>query len=68
MQADRIRAILARNPHWGPQTVATALRTTPGTIRQVASREQIKFMDRYDVESYADMLKARLEAGDGQTV
>lgn len=66
MQADRIRAILARNPHWGPQTVATALRTTPGTVRQVASREQIRFMDRYEVEAYADGLKAKLEAGDGE--
>jgi DNA-binding CsgD family transcriptional regulator len=50
----RILALLAENPHWGPQTVARAAGTTARTVRVTASNKKIKFMDRYQVEEWID--------------
>lgn len=61
MQHERIRDILKRRPYWGAQTIAKALGTTPQTVRVVASRENIRLMDRYEVEAYVDQLVALIE-------
>lgn len=61
MLADRIRHVLLKRPYWGPQSVAKAVGTTPQVVRVVASREKIKFMDRYEVEQYADSIVAAIE-------
>jgi hypothetical protein len=62
MLHDRIRQILKRRPYWGPQSVAKAAGTSSHVVRVVASREKIKFMDRYEVEAYVDALVDRIEA------
>jgi hypothetical protein len=70
MLQDRIRQILKRRPYWGPQSVAKAAGTSPKVVRVVASRSNIKFMDRYQVEEYADKLVDAIEklgAPDGKT-
>jgi hypothetical protein len=61
MLHDRIRQILKRRPYWGPQSVAKAAGTSPHVVRVVASREKIKFMDRYEVEGYVDKLVDTIE-------
>jgi hypothetical protein len=61
MLKDRIIKTLKRRPYWGPQSVAKALGTTPQVVRVVASRENIKFMDRYEVETYVDALVETIE-------
>ncbi len=61
MLHDRIRQILKRRPYWGPQSVAKAAGTSPHVVRVVASREKIKFMDRYEVEGYVDKLVETIE-------
>ncbi len=61
MLPNRIRDILRKRPYWGGQSVAKALGTTYGVVRTVASREQIHFMDRYEVEQYADKLVEAIE-------
>ena len=65
MLKDRIIRTLKRRPYWGPQSVAKALGTTPQVVRVVASREHIKFMDRYEVETYVDKLVDAVEKLEG---
>lgn len=65
MLHDRIRQILRKRPYWGPQSVAKAAGTTPHVVRVVASREKIKFMDRYQVEAYVDKLVDAIEKMEG---
>jgi hypothetical protein len=65
MLHDRIRQILKRRPYWGPQSVAKAAGTSPHVVRVVASREKIKFMDRYEVEVYVDKLVDMIEKIEG---
>jgi hypothetical protein len=66
--AHNIRSLLRDNPHWGPQTLAENLGTTAHVVRVTASRENIRLMDRYEVEAYADDLAKRLEAARGKKV
>jgi hypothetical protein len=70
MLHERIRSILRKRPYWGPQSVAKAAGTSAHVVRVVASREKIKFMDRYEVEAFADTLVEVIEKlegpGDGQ--
>lgn len=54
MLATRIRETLRFHPHWSPARVARELNTTSSVVRVVASREQIKFMDRGQVEDWVD--------------
>lgn len=61
MLRQRILDTLRRRPYWGPQSVAREVGTSVGTVRSVASREGIAFMDRYQVEAYADKLVAAVE-------
>lgn len=61
MLADRIRNILKERPYWGPQSVARAAGTSSQVVRVVASREKIRFMDRYEVEAYTDKLVSAVE-------
>lgn len=61
MLHERIRQILKRRPYWGPQSVAKAAGTSAHVVRVVASREKIKFMDRYEVEAYVDQLVETIE-------
>jgi hypothetical protein len=65
MLHDRIRQSLKRRPYWGPQSVAKAAGTSPPVVRVVASREKIKFMDRYEVEGYVDKLVETIEKIEG---
>jgi hypothetical protein len=68
-QTELIRQTLERRPYWGPQTVARHLNIDPRVVRVVASRESIKFMDRYEVEKYIDPLvdmMEKMESGDGE--
>jgi hypothetical protein len=65
MLADRIRQTLRRRPYWGPQSVAKALGSTPHVVRVVASKHEIRFMDRYAVEQFADSLVAAIERLEG---
>jgi hypothetical protein len=65
MLQDRIRQILRKRPYWGPQSVAKAAGTTSHVVRVVASREKIKFMDRYEVEAYVDKLVDTIEKMEG---
>jgi hypothetical protein len=68
MLAERIKRILKDRPYWGPQSVAKAAGCSSHVVRVVASREKIKFMDRYQVEAYTDQLVAAVEklgASDG---
>jgi hypothetical protein len=69
MLPERIRNTLRKRPYWGPQTVAKALGATSNVVRTVASREGIRFMDRYEVEAYVDTLVDAIEKigepGDG---
>jgi hypothetical protein len=65
MLHDRIRSILKRRPYWGPQSVAKAAGTSSHVVRVVASREKIKFMDRYQVEAYVDALVDTIERIEG---
>lgn len=51
MLADRIKKVLEKRPYWGPRTVAKELGTTYGAVRTTASKNQIKFMDRSEVEA-----------------
>jgi hypothetical protein len=67
MLEQRIRQILRRRPYWGPQSVAKALSTTPHVVRVVASKHKIAFMDRYEVEQYADALVNAIEKLEGVT-
>lgn len=69
MLADRIRKVLSRRPYWGPRSVAQALDADYQVVRVTASREKIKFMDRYEVEAYVNGLVEaveKLEVRDGQ--
>lgn len=70
MLHDRIRNILKKRPYWGPQSVAKEAGTSAHVVRVVASREKIKFMDRYEVEAFTDKLVDLIEKlegpGDGQ--
>lgn len=59
--AAAIRGVLDRRPYWGPQTVAAVLETTPQSVRVVASREGIRFMERYEMEAYFNVLVDKLE-------
>ena len=61
MLKDRIRKILQRRPYWGPQTVAKAAGTNARVVRDLASRDGIKMMDRYEVEAYVDQLVDMIE-------
>lgn len=61
MLKDRIIRTLRRRPYWGPQSVAKAVGTDVRTVRVTASREKIKFMDRYEVENYIDRLVETIE-------
>lgn len=61
MLADRIRKILERRPYWGPQTIAREVQASPHVVRVTASRHEISFMDRYEVEAYTDQLLAAIE-------
>jgi hypothetical protein len=65
MLHERIRQILKKRPYWGPQSVAKAAGTTSHVVRVVASREKIKFMDRYEVEAYVDRLVEVIEKLEG---
>lgn len=56
MLIDRIRSVLEERPYWGPKSVAEAVGTNSHVVRVVASREGIKFMDRYEVEAVTDRL------------
>jgi hypothetical protein len=67
MLADDIRHVLRRRPYWGPQSVAKAIGATAHVVRVTASRENIRFMDRYDVEAYADALVDAIEKLEGGT-
>ena len=58
MLAQRIRKLLEQHPHWGAITIAERLGTSPKVIRVVASREGIHFMDRCEVEAFADSLRS----------
>lgn len=70
-QQNRILETLRRRPYWGPQTVAREIGATPHVVRVVASRHNIQFMDRYEVERYVDTLVDELEKlrdpDDGET-
>jgi hypothetical protein len=66
MLAERIKKILRERPYWGPQTVAKAAGASAHVVRVVASRERIRFMDRYEVEAFVDALLDE-QAGDGKT-
>ena len=57
MLAQRIKTLLTEHPHWGAITLARHLGTSPKVIRVVASREGIHFMDRCEVEAFADKLR-----------
>lgn len=61
MLADRIRKVLSRRPYWGPRTVAQVLGADYQVVRVTASREKIKFMDRYEVEAYVNGLVDAVE-------
>ena len=68
MLADRIRKALRRRPYWGPQSVAKEVGASAHVVRVTASKHEIRFMDRYEVEQYADALVEaieRLEGGGG---
>lgn len=65
MLHERIRTILKRRPYWGPQSVAKEAGTSAHVVRVVASREKIKFMDRYEVEAYVDKLVETIEKLEG---
>ena len=65
MLADDIRRVLRRRPYWGPQSVAKATGATPHVVRVVASKHEIRFMDRYEVEQYADALVEAIEKLEG---
>jgi len=67
MLADQIRRVLRRRPYWGPQSVAKATGATPHVVRVVASKHEIRFMDRYEVEQYADALVEAIEKLEGGT-
>ena len=70
MLADRIRKVLKRRPYWGPRTVAQVLDADYQVVRVTASREKIRFMDRYEVEAYVDGLVdvvEKLEVQNGET-
>lgn len=68
MLADRIKKILERRPYWGPQTIAREVGTTPHVVRVTASRHEIKFMDRYDLEREMDKLVEAVERLEGGTL
>lgn len=61
MLADRIKKILARRPYWGPQTIAREVGATPHVVRVTASRHEIRFMDRYELEREMDKLVEAVE-------
>lgn len=61
MLADRIRKILVRRPYWGPQSIAREVDATPHVVRVTASRHNIKFMDRYELEAEMDKLVEAVE-------
>lgn len=68
MLATKIREILHRHPHWGPMRVAEAInetakfKTSARSITVTASREKIRFMDRRDLEDFADRLLDKTNA------
>jgi hypothetical protein len=67
MLADQIRKVLRRRPYWGPQSVAKAVGATAHVVRVTASKHEIRFMDRYEVEQYADALVSAIEKLEGGT-
>jgi len=68
MLADRIRQSLRRRPYWGPQSVAKATGASAHVVRVTASKHEIRFMDRYEVEQYADALVEAIEKLEGTNV
>ena len=67
MLADRIKKLLARRPYWGPQTIAREVKATPHVVRVTASRHEIRFMDRYELEREMDKLVEAVERLEGGT-
>jgi uncharacterized protein YqiB (DUF1249 family) len=62
---DRIEETLKKRPYWGVQSVAKALGKDPAVIRVTASKSEIRFMDRYEVEAYVDKLVNLLDKRTG---
>jgi hypothetical protein len=67
MLADQIRKVLRRRPYWGPQSVAKAVGASAHVVRVTASKHEIKFWDRYEVEEYVDALVNTIEKLGGET-
>lgn len=61
MIGDQIRKLLRQRPYWGPRTIARVLGRSYGVVRTTAAREEIRFMDRYEVEAYVDGLVEAIE-------
>jgi hypothetical protein len=68
MLADQIRKVLRRRPYWGPQSVAKVVGASAHVVRVTASKHEIRFMDRYEVEQYADALVGAIEKLEGADV